>query len=260
MFTNLNMFSALSALSLLAALLPASTAAAESQRVVSLDYCADQYVLQFVDRKRIAGLSPDADSRFSYLADRAAGLPQVRPVAEDVLLARPDLVVRSYGGGPSATGFFNQAGIKVLQVGQVNTLADVRDVTLTMQRLVALEKRTQNRSSKSKAPRTLYVTPTGYTTGPGTLMHEMLEAAGVENYQQQPGWRPLPLERLVYRAPDQFAQAFFDSHDNHQNLWSLSRHPVFTRLSANKPSVHIPGAWTACGGWFLLDAVEALAP
>ena len=107
--------------------------------------------------------------------------------------------------------------------------------------------------------RTLYATPTGYTTGPNTLMHDLLLAAGVSNFQSRAGWHPLPLERLVYEQPDQLVVAFFDSHDNQQNLWSSARHPVFRELLENNPVVELPGAWTACGGWFLLDAIEALA-
>ena len=55
------------------------------QRVVSLDYCADQYVLKLLPRSRILALSPDATRPFSYLNERAEGLPQVKPNAEDVL-------------------------------------------------------------------------------------------------------------------------------------------------------------------------------
>ena len=33
---------------------------ARPMRIVSLDYCADQYVLKLVDRERILAVSPDA--------------------------------------------------------------------------------------------------------------------------------------------------------------------------------------------------------
>ncbi|HBJ94399.1 MAG TPA: iron ABC transporter substrate-binding protein, partial [Hyphomonadaceae bacterium] len=70
------------------------------QRIISMDYCADQYVLALAEREDILALSPDADKTFSYLRDQADGIPQIRPVAESVLAAQPDLIVRSYGGGP----------------------------------------------------------------------------------------------------------------------------------------------------------------
>ena len=44
--------------------------AQRAQRVISLDYCADQYVLKFVDPENIVALSPDAEEPFSYLVRR----------------------------------------------------------------------------------------------------------------------------------------------------------------------------------------------
>ena len=69
------------------------------RRIVSLDYCADQYVLKFADREDILALSPDAGKRFSYMRAAAEGIPTVRPRTADVLALQPDLVVRTYGGG-----------------------------------------------------------------------------------------------------------------------------------------------------------------
>ena len=79
-----------------------------ASRIVSLDYCADQFVLGLADRERILALSPDAGKDFSYLRAEASGLPTVRPRSEDVLALRPDLVVRNYGGGPRAAAFFER--------------------------------------------------------------------------------------------------------------------------------------------------------
>ena len=104
----------------------------------------------------------------------------------------------------------------------------------------------------------LYMTPAGVTTGSGSLVHEVLRAAGLENFQTQPGWRPLPLERLAYERPDLVAASFFDTRTNHPNGWSPSNHPVAQAQLKEANVVPLDGAWTACGGWFILDAIEAL--
>jgi iron complex transport system substrate-binding protein len=103
------------------------------------------------------------------------------------------------------------------------------------------------------------MTPAGVTSGPGTLVHEMMNAAGIDNFQTEEGWRPLPLERLAYERPDLVAAAFFGVGTNHPDGWSAARHPVARAQLAERPRVDLEGAWTACGGWFVLDAVEALA-
>ncbi|WP_428102039.1 ABC transporter substrate-binding protein [Candidatus Rariloculus sp.] len=240
------------------------------QRIVSLDYCADQYVLKFVERDRILAVSPDAGRRFSYMREHAAGLPRVRPVAEDVLILKPDLVVRAYGGGPQASALFERAGVPVYNVGWAEDFDSILTViTETALALgspehglaVAAEMQDRLAALRAQAPGAdaLYVTPTGVTSGPGSLVHEMLTAAGLDNFQMRPGWGPIPLERLAYEKPDLVAAAFFENLPSGPHAWSPIRHPVARAQLDGGAVVPIEGAWTACGAWFLMDAVEALA-
>lgn len=240
------------------------------QRVVSLDYCADQYALKLLPRNRILALSPDATRPFSYLREEAKGIRQVKPTAEDVLTLDPDLVIRSYGGGAHTMQFFSRAGYEVLQIPFASTLDDIRDISKMVasrlkvpgageelvagmdQRLAALELR-------PKPPSVLYMTPTGVTSGIGTLVNEMFKAAGLINFERRAGWHSLPLERLAYERPDRVAAAFFDAKTNHPHLWSAMRHPVAQSQMRDLPATMLQGAWTACGAWFLVDAIEALA-
>ena len=247
------------------------------ERVVSLDYCADQYVLEFVERERIVGLSPDSEAAFSYYRERARGLPQVRPNAEEVLARRPDLVVRSYGGGPGAAAFYRRAGVRVAQLGFADDLHGVRGVLLRAAsdlgdpargealaaefdaRLAAVAARVENRTTAVARPAALYLTPGGVSAGSGTLVHELLAAAGYDNFLTAPGFREIPLERLARERPDRLVPAFYDDPEAHAGHWSAARHPLARSLFAEGPTTALSGAWTACGGWFLLDAVEALA-
>jgi iron complex transport system substrate-binding protein len=239
-------------------------------RVVSLDYCADQYVLELLPRDRILALSPDAEADYSYHRERAAGLDKVRPVAEDVIALEPGLVVRSYGGGPQALAFFERAGIPVVQVPYANDLDDVRAATRAVagklgvhdegEALVAaMNARLANVEPAAPGRSALYVTSGGATAGPGTLVHEMLLSAGLENFEARPGWHVVPLEHLAYDGPDLVVASFFDGSAELTAYWSAMRHPVARRQLEGSRSLSLPGSWTACGAWFVLDAVEALA-
>ena len=262
---------AAASLSLLACAQAGEREAGAPRRIVSLDYCADQYVLKFADREDILALSPDAEKRYSYMRAEAAGIPTVRPRTADVLVLEPDLVVRTYGGGHDIANFMEKPGLPVVQIGFPQTLAEVREEVLRAgaalgkpekaRKLVADMDRRLDALARRGFPRktVLYMTPAGVTTGEGTLVHELFEAAGVENFQKQPGWNPLPLERLVYERPDMVAASFFESATNHVDNWSAARHPVAQAQLRELPVVPLEGAWTACGGWFVLDAVEALA-
>ncbi len=241
----------------------------EARRVVSLDYCADQYVLKLVDREHIAAVSMDADRDFSYMRDAADGLLQVRPSAENVLAMRPDLVVRSYGGGPNAAAFYRSLGLPVLQIAYTSSIEEVKQEILRVGEALdaradaaaividmdtRLLKAAMARSSRS----ILYVTPGGVTSGPGSLVHELIEAAGLANFQTERGWQPLPLEKLSLQQPELLATAFYNSATNHRNFWSAARHPIIKDQLSQAHSITLDSATTACGGWFLVDAVEKL--
>ena len=263
-------------LAALACLLSACAQVAERgadapRRIVSLDYCADQYVLKFADREDILALSPDAGKRFSYMRAAAEGIPTVRPRTADVLALQPDLVVRTYGGGHDIADFMKEPGVPVVQIGFPQSIAEVRDEVLRVgtelgkpdeaEKLVAdMDRRLKALAERSGPQReVLYMTPAGVTAGEGTLVHELFVAADLRNFQDRPGWNPLPLERLAYERPDLIAAAFFESKTNHVDNWSAARHPVARAQLLELPVVPLEGAWTSCGGWFLIDAVEALA-
>lgn len=245
-------------------------AATSAQRVISMDFCADQFVLKLLPRSRILAVSKDAEKHFSYMRDSARGIDKVRPVAEDVLTINPDLIVRSYGGGPHVTRFFERAGIPVMQIPFANDIDEVRKMIQLLadqlgvpergaEVVEEMNRRLQNIVQSADVRTALYMTPTGVTSGPGTMIDEILRAAGLENFQQQPGWRSIPLERLAYEQPDLVAAAFFNADTNHPSMWSAMRHPVARSQMLDQPTVMLQGAWTSCGGWYLLDAIEALA-
>jgi iron complex transport system substrate-binding protein len=242
----------------------------EAQRIISLDYCADQYVLKLAERETILALSPLAESDVSYLRKKAQGIPTVRASAEDILIHKPDVVVRSYGGGPYITEFLERAGIEVVQIGYSADVAGVKRVLREVgqalgqekqarQTIKAMQTRLDDLSPGSSEPQALYITPGGVTAGPRTVIDAMFARAGLENFQKAPGWQALPLERLVYEKPEIVAAGFFDSEATPIASWSPTQHPIARRVLAEQPVVALQAAWLSCSAWYMLDAIEALA-
>ena len=108
------------------ALACASVAHAEPRRIVSLDYCADQFVLALADRVQIAALSRGSQRDDSYYRMRAHGIRQTRGALEEVLALRPDLVVRNWGGPWDAEQVYARFSIPVLQVGDTPDFVSAR--------------------------------------------------------------------------------------------------------------------------------------
>jgi iron complex transport system substrate-binding protein len=231
--------------------------------IVSLDYCADQFVLALADRDQILAVSKDAERQFSYLRDKATGIPKVRAAAEDVIALQPDLVVRSFGGDPQALAFYERFGIRTVQLGYADdiqgTVRILREVAAEIgqagrgEALIDAMPRPQAQSGASA----LYVTPGGVSAGRDTLIDAVLRHAGLANANTGTGWTSLPLEALVQAPPRLMVTAFFGFDDDATDLWSVSRHPVMQRLVESADVIATDEARISCPAWFIAD--EALA-
>lgn len=252
-------------------LLFAPSAWAVPQRIVSLDYCADQFVLALADRNQIAGVSHGAGRDDSFFRARAHGLRQIRPSLEEVLALHPDLIVRNWGGPWDAAAVYARFHVPVLHVGDVTDFtaarADLvraadafgqhergqalaRDLDLRLARLQARAPR--------QAPPVMYLSAGGAVAGRGVMMDAVIRAAGGRNVWTGDGWTVLPLERMVETPPALIALAFFDGGRERMNAWSPSRHPVLRHALANARTVGLPPASISCEAWYDIDAAERI--
>lgn len=260
----------LSALVLLCALaLPAQAA---PLRIVSLDYCADQFVLALADRDQIAGVSRNAERDDSYFRSRAMGLRKVRPTLEEVLALHPDLIVRNWGGPYDAAQVYRRFGVPVLHVGDVATFAQARaDLIRAAQTIghpargqaLALDLDARLAHLRAIAPRVpppvMYLSSGGAVAGSGVMMNAVIEAAGARNVRTDASWTVLPLERLVQTPPALIATAFFDTGRTRMDAWSPVRHPAMQAMLAHTRTVALPAGSISCEAWTAIDAAEVIS-
>ena len=248
----------------------ASTAHAEPRRIVSLDYCADQFALALADRAQIAALSRGSLRDDSYFRDRAQGIRQTRGTLEEVLALRPDLVIRNWGGPWDAAQVYARFDVPVLQVGDAQTFAaaraDLLNAATTLghsDRGAAIAHDLDTRLARLSAHRgnapVMYLSGGGAVAGSGTMIDSVISAAGGRNIRTEASWQVLPLERLVETPPAVVALGFFDTSRDRVNAWSPSRHPALRRALASARTVSLPPAAISCEAWYAIDAAEAIA-
>lgn len=231
---------------------------------VSLDYCADQFVLALADRDQIIALSKDSERAFSYLRERAAGIPKVRAAAEDVIALRPDIVVRAYGGDARALALYQRFGIRTVQIGYASDVAGAADLLRTVASDLGLEERAEAILSSQPPARepvfaeALYVTPGGVSAGQGTMIDSIMEHAGLTNANTGTGWTSLPLERLVMNPPALMLTAFFGFDDDATDRWSVSHHPVMRRIMSEARVIPMNEARISCPGWFVAEEADSI--
>lgn len=233
--------------------------------IVSLDYCADQFVLALADRQQILAVSKDAERQFSHLRARAKGIPKVRAAAEDVIALKPDVVVRSWGGDARALGFYERFGIRTVQVGYATDVQGTADVTRAVAVALGQTARAEALIAAMPAPAAptgqsaLYVTPGGVSAGKGTVIGSIMARAGLSNANTREGWTGLPLEQLVLSPPPLMLTAFFGFDDDATDRWSVSRHPVMQHLMRNARVIAMDESRVSCPAWLVADEAADIA-
>jgi iron complex transport system substrate-binding protein len=163
--------------------------------------------------------SHDADSASAPLA-WARQYPALGTGAEDILAAKPRLVLTGNLASTGTNAALAKAGIKVVAVGVAATLdedvAQVRQIAKAIGRVEAgealvarmLESQgsAQNQVPQGEAPSAIIWQNGGFVAGTGTLQDELLRRHGFRNASASFGlqsWGVLPLESLI-RNPPQF--------------------------------------------------------
>ncbi len=253
-----------------AALWFAASSAGAAPRVVSLDQCADQYVLALSPRLAIAGLSYRADAGDSFLAAAVRGLPKRRTTLESLLAAEPQVVLRTWGGDAQLTRRLQAHGVKVVTLDDAHDFNGVRaDIRLAAdalgdpaggERLISdMDRKLALAAARPTQRRVAYLTPGGATSGSGTLVDAMLTAAGLRNAETRPGYRVLSLERLALAPPQALVLGFFDAFAVDRTWWSPVRNGVMRAASEKRALASLPGAVLSCPAWFAADGVATLS-
>ena len=237
-------------------------------RVLSLDQCADQYVVALAPDAELF-LSPRADDPDSWVATEARRRPRVRPTLEAAIGADPQVVVRYWGGEPRLLQALAARDVTVVTIEDATDMQGVRDnisrVAKALDREPAGRRmiaRMDARLARALRPATpgrtaQYLTSGGFTAGSGTLMDAILKAAGYVNAAGIVGFGPLSVERIALRTPRRFVMGFFDQA--RADWRGAGRHPVVKRASRGRVVADLPAAMLTCPAWFAADAALAIS-
>lgn len=200
-----------------AALLLVPLAAAEPpRRVVSANLCTDQLAMLIAGPGQLVSVSHLArDPVSSAMAAEAEGFAVNHGTAEEIFLLAPDLVLAGEYLRPDTRLTLERLGLRVETFRVDASFDDVRANILRMGVLLGRGARAAELVAGLDAalappppgprPTAALFYANAYTSGAGTLAHEILTRAGLDNLaarQGVSGLARLPLEILALEAPD----------------------------------------------------------
>lgn len=246
---------------------------APPRRIVSLNLCTDQLLVDLVPASRIAALSRlAADAKLSAVASRVGAIPLTGGAAEDVLALDADLVVTSEHAAPATIALLRRLGRRVVTVplasdfdgyrAALRKLADAVGDVAQGERLIAdfdarLAAIRRDEASGRRRPTALSWEINRLTAGAGTLVDAEMRAAGLDNAARGASG-VLPLETIVAQPPDVLVLA--NSADDYATAAADNlRHPALADAMRGREVVRLPMPLWLCAGPRSLDAVELLA-
>ncbi len=241
--------------------------------VVSLDYCADQYVLVMADRTQIKAVSKQATTVYSYYQSRAVGIPQIYSSIAEVIDVKPDIAVQSYNRAAHMPNITKRVGIDLVRtqygtapetaLKNIQHIGNILNQSIVANRFIAdyRERLKRLRALPTINMRVAYLTPGGFTSGQGTFVNDLIKLAGYISYADTKGyqgWLELPVEDLIMDPPDMFITSFFKANIQSHSHWSLARHDRLISMLDHIPTINLPSGYMACDGLFSLHAAERI--
>ena len=246
-------------------------------RIVSINLCTDQLLLQLVGHKRIASVTYlAADPYISYSANRAVGLVKNHGLAEEVIELRPDLILAGAFTSRPTTSLLKKLGYRVIEfkmAGSFETLrqniikaGEVLDEEKKARRLVAQFDTALGRvvAPNGRLVSAIILQPNAAGAGNVSLLDDIFRSANLTSISLGQGilgigW--LTLDQVIWAQPELIIS---DMEPSWPSLGHLAmRHPAYRAILDKQGRVpghvNLPANLWNCGGPQVAKAVSILA-
>lgn len=237
--------------------------------------CVDAILMEVAEPQQVAAISHYShDARATSVPLHwARRHPAISGAAEDVIAARPDLVIAGPHVAVQTIAALERLNIPLMQVAVpasvAQSKAQISDIGLRIGRAeasLALNQRIDQAmmAAKPKKPpvSALIWQGGGLVPGQGTLADELLTQAGFRNVSSALGlkqWDILPLERLLASPPAILLTGVADMGESPSSANRMLSHPALRKARAKIQVAHFPSSLLNCGGPTIIRAVGRLA-
>ena len=245
-------------------------------RIVSINLCTDQLLLQLVEHNRIASVTYLAAApTISYSANRAIGLVKNYGLAEEVIELRPDLILAGAFTSRPTTSLLKKLGYRVIEFEMAGSFETLRQNIIKAGEVLHEEKKagrlvTQfDRTLGKLTPNgrlvsAIILQPNAAGVGNVSLLDDIFRAASLTSISLGQGilgigW--LTLDQVIWAQPELIIS---DVDPSWPSLGHFAmRHPPYRAILDKQGRVPLrvtlPANLWNCGGPQVAKAVSILA-
>jgi iron complex transport system substrate-binding protein len=265
--------------------------------IVSANPCVDAVLAEIAAPDQIAAVSAFSHNPDSASApvDWARQHPTVGITAEEIIAARPRLLLTGNLASTGTNVALTKAGIKMITFGVPATVeesvAQIRQIARVIGREAAgealvtrieysftkeivtpakggvhklprpeiMDSRLRGNDNDAPKVSALIWQASGFVAGKGTLQDELLNRAGFANASETYGlkqWEQLPLETVIRKPPSVIFMA--SSADGEDARAIAMRQRMIARLGGKTRIVPFPDKLLFCGGPTIIDVMKVL--
>ena len=246
--------------------------AAALPRVMSLNLCADPYLMAFADKAQIVALTPlSRDARLSANAAAAENFPVSDGQIEAIIELKPDLVIVSSWSDPMRNALIKRLGFELLTLDAAQNYTAARDEIITLGKAIGREAQAraylQNLDAAlaalqkiTHAPKVLPLQRRNLTVGQGHILDDILSRAGAVNLGRDTSdssMRRVSLESALAAQADHILVNETDEMPDSRGMEFIT-HPALARAYPATRRLHIDNNLLVCAGASTPRAVAAL--
>ena len=246
-------------------------------RVVSLNLCADAYLMAFAKPEQILGLTrQSSDPTLSAFVEEASNFPVSGGRMSNIIEQHPDIIIINNYSPPPNKALMDRLGIKIVKLDAANSYQTARTEILQLGKaihrleaakayLAQLDKELEDaRHTKlTYMPSIINYQRRGIVVGETHILDDIIQLAGAQNLGRDTGRTigPMSLENLMRLQPDYVLSI---SENDEQTLKAQDRgseilsHPALQKMFSAERHIYIPQNLTVCAGATTPKAVAHL--
>ena len=246
-------------------------------RVVSLNLCADAYLMAFAMPEQILGLTQQSsDPTLSAFVEGASNFPVSGGRMSNIIEQHPDIIITNNYSPPPNKTLMDRLGIKIVKLDAANSYQTARTEILQLGKaihrleaakayLAQLDKELEDarHTELTYMPSIINYQRRGIVVGETHILDDIIQLAGAQNLGRDTGRTigPMSLENLIRLQPDYVLSI---SENDEQTLKAQDRgseilsHPALQKMFSAERHIYIPQNLTVCAGATTPKAVAHL--